>query len=52
MFIENIQKFEQGKKERLEKRRRRAYNPKLAHKKCWECGASGHLIYWCPELMY
>lgn len=51
MFIENIQKFEQEKKERLEKRRRRAYNPKLAHKKCWECGASGHLIYWCPELM-
>ena len=52
MLIENIQKFELEKKERLEKRKKRAYNPRFAHKNCWECGEKGHLIYWCPELMY
>ena len=47
-----MQKYELEKKERIEIRKRRAYNPRLAHKNCWECGASGHLIDWCPELMY
>ena len=34
---------------RREARKKRAYNPRLAHKTCWHCGEAGHLCWWCPS---